>query len=427
MKSASRRSPSCGGRVSPPAKSPANSAASREAPSSARYIGWASPAATRPAARMRWSAGRQAEPAPAPVAPARQHRAPRAPPTGSAARAVRGDRHRHHPHADVAWLPLADRRARPGGLRLLRAPAQRRRLLLRGARADGGPPPRDVDEAEGNRPHGRPLRRQRPGRPPGPPKSRSARSPEQPNACVESPAMTAPSLEKLQVLVTGVDAAIARDVARLVAGEGASVLAADRDPATLAAARARSRPLPHPDRDRGGRPGQPGRGAALGGAAGRLRTPAARDDLLLRLAGAAAAVEPRDDGQAPRPAASRAGQPDDVTLTEARRQRCPAAIAERVLQPTLFLHAEPSRRSAFDRALAVLRHPTLRGLLERAPGRSVFSPERAVPYVRIASQLYSLRRQTRRRARRPGGSASSHPPMRRHAGRMPPDPPGRTS
>ena len=45
--------------------------------------------------------------------------------------------------------------------------------------------------------------------------------------------MTAPMLEKLQVLVTGVDAAIARDVARLVAGEGASVLAADRDPATL--------------------------------------------------------------------------------------------------------------------------------------------------------------------------------------------------
>ena len=82
-----------------------------------------------------------------------------------------------------------------------------------------------------------------------------------------------------------------------------------------------------------------------------------------------------------------------MTLSEARRQRCPAAIAERVLQPTLFLHAEPTRRSAFDRALAVLRHPTLRGLLERAPGRSVFSPEQAVPYVRIASQIYSLRRQ----------------------------------
>ena len=40
----------------------------------------------------------------------------------------------------------------------------------------------------------------------------------------------------------------------------------------------------------------------------------------------------------------------------------------------------------------MLRHPTLRGLLERAPGRGVFSAERAIPYVRIASELYSLRR-----------------------------------
>ncbi|HEX3408008.1 MAG TPA: hypothetical protein VHS81_12290, partial [Caulobacteraceae bacterium] len=94
----------------------------------------------------------------------------------------------------------------------------------------------------------------------------------------------------------------------------------------------------------------------------------------------------------PTRAAARSGQPDDVALSEGRRPRCPAAIAERVLQPTLFLHAEPTRRSVFDRALAVLRHPTLRGLLERAPGRSVFSAEQQVPYVRIASQIYSLRR-----------------------------------
>jgi hypothetical protein len=81
-----------------------------------------------------------------------------------------------------------------------------------------------------------------------------------------------------------------------------------------------------------------------------------------------------------------------VALSEAPRQRCPATIAERVLQPTLFLHAEPTRRSVFDRALAALRHPTLRGLLERAPGRSVFSPEHAIGYVRIADRIYSLRR-----------------------------------
>ena len=41
--------------------------------------------------------------------------------------------------------------------------------------------------------------------------------------------MTLPALDKLQVLVTGVNAAIARDVVRLVVAEGASVVAADRD------------------------------------------------------------------------------------------------------------------------------------------------------------------------------------------------------
>src|SRR5215469_14126637 len=46
--------------------------------------------------------------------------------------------------------------------------------------------------------------------------------------------MNAPVLEKLQVVVTGVDAAIARDVTRLIADDGAAVIAADRDPARLA-------------------------------------------------------------------------------------------------------------------------------------------------------------------------------------------------
>lgn len=198
--------------------------------------------------------------------------------------------------------------------------------------------------------------------------------------------MTAPILEKLHVLVTGVDAAVARDVARLVAGEGAIVIAADRDAGKLALG-TRPRPLPHPDRDRGRRPRQSGRGAALEREPRRLRPAAAPDDLLLRLAGA-----PPARHTAAGRTASRSAQPDSVALSEARRQRCPATLAERILQPTLFLHAEPTRRSVFDRALAALRHPTLRGLLERAPGRSVFSPEHAIGYVRIADQIYSLRR-----------------------------------
>ena len=40
-------------------------------------------------------------------------------------------------------------------------------------------------------------------------------------------------LEKLHVLVTGVDAAIARDVVSLLAQDGASVIAADREPEAL--------------------------------------------------------------------------------------------------------------------------------------------------------------------------------------------------
>jgi short chain dehydrogenase len=200
--------------------------------------------------------------------------------------------------------------------------------------------------------------------------------------------MTAPVLEKLHVLVTGVDAAIARDVARLVAGEGASVIAADRDAAKLSRL----------ERDLGlFRTRIETAAVDLGSQAevrlwneslaafGRL------PHVMICCCGSPAphAAATRRPGRAAR----RAAQPDSVALSEARRHRCPATIAERVLQPTLFLHAEPTRRSVFDRALASLRHPTLRGLLERGPGRSVFSPEHAIGYVRIADQIYSLRRQ----------------------------------
>jgi NAD(P)-dependent dehydrogenase (short-subunit alcohol dehydrogenase family) len=193
--------------------------------------------------------------------------------------------------------------------------------------------------------------------------------------------MGVPVLEKLQVLVTGVDAAIARDVARLVAGEGASVLAADRDPARLARL----------ERDLGLYRTQIETAPVDLGSQAEVRL---WEQSLAAFGRLPHVMICCCGSPAPRTASggSRAGQPDDVTLSEGRRPRCPATIAERVLQPTLFLHAEPTRRSVFDRALAVLRHPTLRGLLERAPGRSVFSPERQVPYVRIASELYSLRR-----------------------------------
>ena len=198
--------------------------------------------------------------------------------------------------------------------------------------------------------------------------------------------MNAPVLEKLHVVVTGVDAAIARDVARLVAGEGASVLAADRDPARLARL----------ERDLGLYRTQIDTAPVDLGSLAEVRlweeslAAFGRLPHVMICCCGSPALQPKPGSARTR--AEQGRQPDDVALSEGRRPRCPAAIAERVLLPTLFLHAEPTRRSVFDRALAVLRHPTLRGLLERAPGRSVFSPERQVPYVRIASQLYSLHR-----------------------------------
>ena len=204
--------------------------------------------------------------------------------------------------------------------------------------------------------------------------------------------MNAPAFDKLQVLVTGVDAVIARDVARLVAGDGASVMAADADIGRLARLQ----------RDLGlfrteietaqvdlASPAEVRLWEESLSAFGRL------PHVMICCCGAVVS-SPRPSGReaAAQSPSARRGEPDDVSLSEGRRRRCPAQIAERMLKPALFLHAEPTRRSVFDRALSVLRHPTLRGLLARAPGQGLFSPERTVPYVRIASELYSLRRAT---------------------------------
>ncbi|HEX3407829.1 MAG TPA: SDR family NAD(P)-dependent oxidoreductase, partial [Caulobacteraceae bacterium] len=151
--------------------------------------------------------------------------------------------------------------------------------------------------------------------------------------------MNAPVLEKLQVVVTGVDAAIARDVARLVAGEGASVIAADRDPARLARL----------ERDLGLYRTQVETAVVDLGSQAEVRlweeSLAAFGRLPHVMICCCGASAPPTGSSPPTRAAARSGQPDDVALSEGRRPRCPAAIAERVLQPTLFLHAEPTRRS----------------------------------------------------------------------------------
>lgn len=183
--------------------------------------------------------------------------------------------------------------------------------------------------------------------------------------------MTALALEKLQVLVTGVSAAIARDVVRLLVEEGASVIAADRDPARLAQL----------DRD-------------VGLYRARLET------MAIDLANLDAAREwgerLRRIGRGPQLVVCCCGAPSaagskrirhaaparDVALGEHRVSGCPVAAAVKVLQPTLFLHAEPLRRTVFDRAISVLRHPTLRGLMDRAGRTADAGVSAAVPYAR---------------------------------------------
>jgi len=194
-------------------------------------------------------------------------------------------------------------------------------------------------------------------------------------------------LDRLQVMVTGVDAAIARDIVRLAVAEGASLIAADADATKLARL----------ERDVGLYRTQLETAhvnlASQGEVAlweGSLRAFGRLPHLLICCCNSPACPRAPSKLSA---RAVRASAPSDVTLSEFKGHDCPAILVNQMLRPTLFLHAEPLRRTAFNRAISVLRHPTLRGVLDPAPGHGVFNPETAIPYVRIASRPYSIRRQ----------------------------------
>jgi NAD(P)-dependent dehydrogenase (short-subunit alcohol dehydrogenase family) len=219
--------------------------------------------------------------------------------------------------------------------------------------------------------------------------------------------MPASAFEKLRVLVTGVDAAIARDVARLIVSEGGAVIAADRAAGTLA----------HLDRDLGlcQIPVETAQidlssKAELRLWEGSLRARGRLPHLMICCCGAGAhASSPGKGFTGP-------AQLTDVSLHERKDRSCPGLVASRVLQPALFLHAEPLRRSVFDRALSVIRRPTLGGVLSREPGRGVFDAAGATPYVRIASNLYSVGRQVDGQADK-GGRLRLVPPSDKPPGR----------
>ncbi len=195
--------------------------------------------------------------------------------------------------------------------------------------------------------------------------------------------MTVHAFEQLQVLVTGVDAPVACDVVRLIASEGGAVVALDTDATKLTRLERDltlcDTPIETAQIDLANLAEVRLLEAALSGL-GRL------PHMIICCCGVGVGRSPPDRGSAI------CDPPRDVSLSEHRARGCPAAVAERILRPALFLHAQQLRPSMFDRALAVIRHPTLRGLLARSPGRGVFDAGGAIPYVRIAWRLNSIRR-----------------------------------
>lgn len=196
--------------------------------------------------------------------------------------------------------------------------------------------------------------------------------------------MTVQAFEQMQFLVTGVDAALARDVVRLIASEGGAVVAADKDAAWLGRLERDLElcrtPIETAQIDL---VNQAEIRLWLGALSGLGRLP----HVMICCCGASPARTPRRKG------AANNTQPADVSLSEHPVRNCPGLTAEQILQPTLFLHAQQLRPSTFDRALAVVRQPTLRGLLARSPARGVFNAEGAIAYVRIASHRHLTRRQ----------------------------------
>ncbi len=216
--------------------------------------------------------------------------------------------------------------------------------------------------------------------------------------------MGAFALESLHVLITGVEVSLSRDVVRLFTAQGASVMAADNDMAKLARL----------DRDVSLYRARVETALINTGSASELRL----FDENLRLLGklphlmicCCAAHGPARSG------GLRSVRTAEVSAKP--RPACAGALAAQILQPSLFLHVEPSLArfaglGVLGRALSALAYPTLLAVLERKPGRGIFNPDAFVPYVRIASHVYSLQRQMDGASANPDGSVRPFSPARR--------------
>lgn len=206
--------------------------------------------------------------------------------------------------------------------------------------------------------------------------------------------MGAVALEGLNVLVTGAEASLSRDVVRVFSDLGAAVMAADTD----------TRRLTRLERDVALYRALVETAPINLASSSELRLFEDNLRLLGKLPHVMICCCPGH-----KPGRQATGRQEGAK----GHTGCVGRLAAQVLQPSLFLHLEPNRSGAIGRALSGLTCPTLLSVLERKPGRGIFNPEASTPFVRIASHIFSLHRQMDGSAAAPDGSVTAFPATRR--------------
>ena len=216
--------------------------------------------------------------------------------------------------------------------------------------------------------------------------------------------MFAQAPERLQVLMTGVESASARDVARLIVSEGAGVIAMHAQADALACLERDLRRQGVPIETAQVDLGNPAEVRVWQASLSR------RPKLIVCCCGAIAERTSRCTGHRMQLL------PNDVSLSGHSAACCPARAAVLVLWPTLFLHAEFLRPATFDRTLAVVRHPTLLGVLARA-NRNGFSDATGLDSEALTAPPANSTRRRQIGGGPRGGRIRLLPPSDRPAGR----------
>ncbi len=184
-------------------------------------------------------------------------------------------------------------------------------------------------------------------------------------------------LDGLQVLVTGVEALMSRDVVHLLVAEKARVTAADCDEGVLARLQ----------RDLG---------------VYRTTVSTASIDLFSKAEMRLFAANMQGLGLLPH-----------LIVCCCGRAPCPAALAAALLQPSLVLHTEPRAGAGLQRVVAGLNLTSLPDLLERSRRKGRFDPRAWPKRVSIAGHVFCLHRSEGppERAQTPLGSGRPAAPL----------------